>query len=342
MILGMFQNERDEMESAGDDDESVFDDFRCYNFLVPVIEGGLKAASALEGEHEEKDVNSIQIQNALQETVWERMINSLSYLLSPLNIRGCSSYAPHTAALLKIITSAVEYVPPRAYGDLGAVLSGGAYHAKKVATMNFDRGSLFNPNRVQPDVHCTDALMVFRSCFSGLCCCEPESPELCSIAMSALENYNASKLREDVFFDELPDTVAHNKLRESQKKRSDADGDYGSTCNEKYDVEVELALIVCECITKESPYLRNLFVAVFPLLCKLTVCESNKLRLYAGAALGTFELREDVSEGSQLGLASIERMRGFEKRARDAEERVKELEAELERLKLELIQMRSF
>jgi hypothetical protein len=51
--------------------------------------------------------------------------------------------------------------------------------------------------------------------------------------------------------------------------------------------------------------------------------------LYAGAALGTFNLSEAVSDGNQ-------RMIQFEKRAQYAERRVKELEAELEEVKAEL------
>ncbi len=70
----------------------------------------------------------------------------------------------------------------------------------------------------------------------------------------------------------------------------------------------------------ESPSLRSLFVSVFTQLCKLTNCESHKLRLYAAAALGTFNLSEAVSDGNQ-------HMIQFEKSAQYAERCVKELEA---------------
>jgi hypothetical protein len=327
MILGMFQNDRDDIVSERDADESVSDDFRCYNLLVPVVEGGLKAAFILENDCEVTDTGSIQIQNALQETVWERMIASLSYLLSPLNVRGCSSYAPHTEALLKIISSTMKYAPTRIYGDLAAVLASGTHHARKVACLNFNRGTLYNPNRIQPTVHCSDAIMIFRSCFEGLCRCEPESPELCSIAMSVLENYSTSKSREDLFFDEHSIGKSPKRLHENQRKNAcDGNDNLG---DELYDVNIELALIVCESIKNESPNLRNLFISVFTQLCKLTNCESHKLRLYAGAALGTFNLSEAVSEGNH-------RMMQVEKRAQDAERRVKELESELKEMKSEL------
>jgi hypothetical protein len=76
MILGMFQIDRFEIDSEGDADETVSSDTRCYTLLVPVVEGGLKAAAILEIGDEEKGSGSLQIQNALQETVWERMIAS--------------------------------------------------------------------------------------------------------------------------------------------------------------------------------------------------------------------------------------------------------------------------
>lgn len=323
MILGMFQIDRDEIDSEGDADETVSGDARCYTLLVPVVEGGLKAASILETGDEGKGSSSVQIQNALQETVWERMISSLSYLLSPLNGKGSSNYAPHTEALLRIIASTMDYAPVRIYGELAAVLANGILHAKKVACLNFTRTSIYNPNERQPTVHCSEALMIFRSCFKGLCCCEPESPELCSIAMSVLENYFTAGSKEDLFFDEHP-TDLSSKGHERQRRNS-ADGKY----DELFDVNTELALIVCESIKDESPNLRNLFVSVFTQLCKLTNCESHKLRLYAGAALGTFNLSEAVSDGNQ-------RMNQLEKRAQHAECRVKELEAELDEAKAEL------
>lgn len=324
MILGMFQIDRDEIDSEGDADETVSGDTRCYTLLVPVVEGGLKAASILEIGDEGKDSSSVQIQNALQETVWERMISSLSYLLSPLNAKGSSNYAPHTEALLKIIGSTMDHAPVRIYGELAAVLANGILHAKKVACLNFTRTSIYNPNEMQPTVHCSEALMIFRSCFKGLCCCEPESPELCSIAMSVLENYFSAGSKEDLFFEEYP-TDLSSKGTHGRHRKNSLDGKF----DELFDVNTELALIVCESIKDESPNLRNLFVSVFTQLCKLTNCESNKLRLYAGAALGTFNLSEAVSDGN-------ERMIQLEKRAHHAERRVKELEAELEEAKAEL------
>ncbi len=324
MILGMFQIDRDEIVSEGDADETVSGDTRCYTLLVPVVEGGLKAASILEVCDEEKGLGSLQIQNALQETVWERMIASLSYLLSPLNARGSCNYAPHTEALLKIIASTINYAPVRIYEDLAAVLANGILHARKVACLNFTRTSIYNPNEMQPTVPCSEAIMIFRSCFKGLCRCEPESPELCSIAMSVLENYCTSGSKEDSFFDDHSTNLPSIGTLERQRKNS-LDEKY----DELFDVNTELALIVCECIKDESPSLRSLFVSVFTQLCKLTNCESHKLRLYAGAALGTFNLSEAVSDGNQ-------RMIQFEKRAQYAERRVKELEAELEEVKAEL------
>jgi len=326
MILGMFLEERKELESTGDDDESFADDFSCYDLLVPVIQGGLRAASVLENEHETKDNNNIHIQNALQETVWERMITSLSYLLSPLNVRGRSSYAPHTSAILQIISSSVACVPTHIYGDMGAVLATGADHAKKVANMNFDHGALFNPERNKPDVNCTDALKVFRSCVAGLCQCEPKSPELCSIVTSALENSNASKSREEFFFDESSGRTFQRGLSGKEISRADM----GSGVDEsKFDVDIELALIVCECLKHGDSSLQSLTLSVFPLLCKLTNADNDRLRQCAGAVLGNLDLISVLSESNERGRLA-------EKRALEAEQRIKQLETELEEVTLEL------
>jgi hypothetical protein len=90
MILGMFQIDRDEIDSEGDADETVSSDTRCYTLLVPVVEGGLKAAAILEVGDEEKGSGSLQIQNALQEKSCMFEFHSHKYLQSKRSATYCS------------------------------------------------------------------------------------------------------------------------------------------------------------------------------------------------------------------------------------------------------------
>jgi len=350
MVLGIFlqkkehmKNGRTELETKEDsglfssDRNNVLDEsLACYDLLVPVVKGGIGAASELEKEvlaplnYNEESEKQNQMRISLLETLWKRTIATLSYLLSPMERPIHNSFTPHTEPILELLSCVISHVPNRLYSDLGVVLSIGASHAEQAGKGHLDQdASISGGDDAKVGRLIEDELRVFNACIIGLCQCQPQSTLLRKITEGALKNA--------IQCSEQPEI--NNCLKLSQPfNENEISGKYSNGVfeNGKIAIYVKVALMVLEAIRTGGPSLNNLKVSVFPWLCKLTNVENDKLRRKAGAVLGCINLAEVIAQGVQRAEAAEKRVTAAEQRRKELEKEVEDLNEEMDMLQKQM------
>mmetsp|Transcript_15630 Transcript_15630/g.20886 ORF Transcript_15630/g.20886 Transcript_15630/m.20886 type:complete len:1566 (+) Transcript_15630:106-4803(+) len=302
----------------------------CFDLFVPVVKGGLCAAHLLEKKHYDSvlaakkshfddDRMKTEWMNLLLDDIWKRMIQFLSYLMTPLKSPAKERYATDTRTILQIVSCCVSRIPSRKRPYLGSILSQGARQALVVSKVQTVCSSDDSPssrevllqwsNSFREDVE--DGLRIFNACFISLCKVQPESSMLLSIAKSVLKesiDFSEEKLRRlssgdtDAF-----DLSDYDFNLDGSKESEESEENYTTSIS----VAVESALIVCDAL-HSFPNMIDQVIEIFPLLCQLTNTNNDRLRRKAGALLGNVDL------AANIGMAN-RRAEAFEQRALKAE-----------------------
>mmetsp|Transcript_69437 Transcript_69437/g.103370 ORF Transcript_69437/g.103370 Transcript_69437/m.103370 type:complete len:653 (-) Transcript_69437:177-2135(-) len=302
----------------------------CFDLFVPVVKGGLCAAHLLEKKHYDSvlaakkshfddDRMKTEWMNLLLDDIWKRMIQFLSYLMTPLKSPAKERYATDTRTILQIVSCCVSRIPSRKRPYLGSILSQGARQALVVSKVQTVCSSDDSPssrevllqwsNSFREDVE--DGLKIFNACFISLCKVQPESSMLLSIAKSVLKesiDFSEEKLRRlssgdtDAF-----DLSDYDFNLDGSKESEESEENYTTSIS----VAVESALIVCDAL-HSFPNMIDQVIEIFPLLCQLTNTNNDRLRRKAGALLGNVDL------AANIGMAN-RRAEAFEQRALKAE-----------------------
>lgn len=318
MILKNFLEQESVTEKETFEDGKDFDKNDSYKLLISSVRGGLEAASligkginvsneSLPGaaceSYQSESVDSRR-RNALLVELWDRVEQMLSSMLSQHETGSHTRFMGRTDAILEILSSCILYVPERSHENLALVLSEGALYAITVA--KFER----YPDQIVDDL-CKDSLQVFEECIIGLGKCDPNSSILREIAENALR---------DILVSSLPkkENDWNSSLTENRQRNTDF----------QEEVEIEIALIVCEVLRTGSKHLTDLVIFIFPWLCKLTNIDEERIRKRAGLVLGSVDLSRFIAR-------KTEAVREAEQCAREAKVMNEKLLNELNEIKVE-------
>ncbi|CAB9509407.1 Protein MON2 homolog [Seminavis robusta] len=279
-----------------------------YKHFLPVLREGLQGSIKMNFREALKETTTSD-QSAewkLVDDIWRKLRQTLVYMLSPIPDATDLLKISRAQEVLEVVGLSIEFVPSDSVGDLCAALSEGAAEALKVEQANRTKGEEMNEGELHRKrvKYREDALLVFKTCYSGMCRKKSDDPALLAIT--------------DKAFTDAIATV----------KQSDG----GDT--KKDDVSVDTFLMVCKAF-QENVGLESLIVSSFPLLCQLVQTNNEQVRNAAAAALGSADLRQVLSD-------SRTRYEKAEERATRAEKEVAELNlavAELQR-KNDMLQQR--
>lgn len=313
MVLGTFHEQVEEIDTKSEEENgnSDIEDSASYELFVPVMKGGLLAAYRLAEQNKGRSDDTIK--KALQETVWERVVTALSFLLNPLEYSKTGIFAPHTSYVLEILGHLIKYSPPEIHPTLGKVFMTGALQCVKLARSKISTTS----QNILESLDCTDALRILRACLTGGLKCDPENKELFRFVERTLQNALKTSRSSDLENEEVLGPGVNSHL-------------YGDSDQLEVSVlEIKFGHVVCEAILDvevDHQKLNEFLVGVFNLLCKLTNCEDDLLRRRAGAVLATYDLIGNVRESQKQVLE-------MKTRLITAEQRIQELEKMLDNLK---------
>ncbi|KAL7554854.1 hypothetical protein ACHAWF_018901 [Thalassiosira exigua] len=260
-----------------------------YDFLTSVIDSGLEAAESIDSKIDDK---------AVLDSVWDRMIETVSSLLLPPIENRYEGYAYHSKSILNIVAVVLSHLPSRKLALAEPMLENGANRAVEVAFECNEKGKdedIPYSKAAEGSVH------VFLSCFMALCQQMPTCP-----AVSSLTNQI------------LGETIESEDIAGAQSKTRQS-----------------LAIAVCESLRTSTS--QDLLVGVFPLLCRLTNVENDGLRRAAGKILGGIDLSQAISrERQRAELAETKAMEIEEENIAMLDE-IESLTAENEELQRQLV-----
>jgi hypothetical protein len=303
------------------DGDSADEDLSSYDLLVPVVRGGLLAAYRLETEHGEGgETSDVHIREALQETVWTRMVTTLSFLLRPLDCTKSHVFAPHTEAILEIVSSASNCAPTSICSELGKVLMNGAIQCEDVARLyapSVVTDARTNTRRDSSNLNrdCEDSLRILKACVSGVCRCDPESVDMLNFLKRILQQALASAT--------TPRQEGNGNTKNGIAASGGALVGQLETHGDVY-VDIEMGVVACDSLLEaecDRREVTELVTKLFRVLCQLTNADDDRLRRRAGAALGTYDLIGVVERSRELLAETKSKLDA-------AEKRVKGLEAE--------------
>lgn len=230
-----------------------------YDIITSVIDSGLEAAAHIDSNTDDKTII---------DSIWDRIIATVSSLLLPPANNRYDGYAHHSKSILNIVAIVLSHMPLRKISLAEPMLENGATRAVDVAfecnEKNQDDGGISYSQASEGAVH------VFLACFMGLCQNSPTCPAVSALTQRLLE--------------ETVKSSAYSGL-ESKTRQS-------------------LAIAVCESLRATTS--QDLLVGVFPLLCRLTNVENDGLRRAAGKILGGINLSEAITrERQQAEQANI-------------------------------------
>lgn len=220
--------------------------------------------------------------------IWHSLCTKLTRILTPVPDAHNLQKISRVPEVIDIVKAAIDFVPAETCNELCSVLSQGAAEALAVEKAHRNEvedksDSEINRRRTK---YREDALLVFKTCYAGMCKRKPDDPALLSITDKA-------------FADAL------------------------ATVNESDDVEVksnvsvDTFLMVCKAF-EENPGMEALIISSFPLLCKLAQTQHEAVRNAAAGALGSADLRQVLTDARL-------RYEDAEQRATAAEKQVAEL-----------------
>jgi len=264
-----------------------------YDMITSVIDSGLEAIEHIESTTDDE---------AILDSIWNRIIATVSSLLLPPLENRYAGYAHHSKSILNIVAIVLSHLPTRKYPLTEPMLQNGADRAVDVAfecnAKDQDDGGMLYSKAAEGAVH------VFLACFMGLCNKMPTCP-----AVSSLTN---KILGETI---ESEDALSNNAPLKSKTRQS-------------------LAIAVCESLRTTTS--QDLLVGVFPLLCRLTNVENDGLRRAAGKILGGVNLSEAISRERQRAEQADMRAREIEEENIAMLEEIEYLQAENEELQRQL------
>jgi len=273
-----------------------------FDLLVPVVQGGMDAASSLDRDGPSNEPSL----DVLLDDAWKGMIGTLSGLVSPIDSAQMEGFSALMKAVLEITSSAISNVPEQYHAQLGAALANCSSDIVNVmklfaaADVNTGAADKQEPAVAQQE----SCLGVFIVCFSGLCQCQPNADTLGALSEKFLRSAVEASANEN-----------------TNAGASDA--------LDSFDVEVEVALVVCSAIQSLPPP-NDLALSLYAWLCRLTgSSNSSRLRKEAGELLGTV----DVVGMMQRTLEAEYVTKELEKQNGTMTERIKDLELENEKLR---------
>ncbi|KAL7543429.1 hypothetical protein ACHAXR_012722 [Thalassiosira sp. AJA248-18] len=264
-----------------------------YDFITSVIDSGLEAAAHIDSNTNDK---------VILDSIWDRIIATVSSLLLPPTDNRYLGYAHHSKSILNIVAIVLSHLPHRKLSLAEPMLENGAKRAVEVAFECHEKSQ--NDGDAPYSQAAEGSVHVFLSCFMALCQKMPTCP-----AVSTLTN---QILGETI---ESEDLLSGNAGPQSKTRQS-------------------LAIAVCESLRTTTS--QDLLVGVFPLLCRLTNVENDGLRRAAGKILGGMNLSEAISRERQRAEQADTRAREIEEENCAMLEEIEYLQAENEELQRQL------
>jgi hypothetical protein len=260
-----------------------------YRYFLPILREGLNGSAKMVTNSfstctSSEDAPAI----LLVKDVWRKLHEALVCMLSPIPDATDLQKISRVPEVLDVLELSIAFVPNDAIGELCVVLAEGASKALQVEKANRAQ----RDEKSEGEIHRKrlkyreDALLVFKTCYAGMC--KKKSDDLALLTIT-----------DKAFADAL-----------SAVNSSDAD-------NNRDDVSVDTFLMVCQAF-EENPDMDGLIISSLPLLCKLVRTNHEKVRNAAASALGTADLRKVLADART-------RYENAEERARKAEQSVAQL-----------------
>ena len=123
-IYGNSDDDTDDTENSKDDSGKRKTSEARYDIITSVITAGLEAASNIDADTEDKDI---------LDSVWDRVIETVSTLLLPSSDNRYDGYAYHSKSILNIVAIALSHLPTRKLELVEPMLENGANLAVEVA-----------------------------------------------------------------------------------------------------------------------------------------------------------------------------------------------------------------
>ena len=254
-----------------------------YKHFLPLLQRGLESSLSMHKKASAGSADSLLVVD-----IWNILCKRLSRILAPvpdaLNLQKIS----RVPEVVEIVRHAINFVPEEAVNQFCAILSDGAVEALAVEMTNridLEESSDGETNRRRTKYR-DDALLIFKTCYAGMCRKKPDDPALLRITDQAFGAALAS--------------VNHSE---------------GAT--DESLVSVDTFLMICQAF-QENPGMEGLIISSFPFLCKLVQTNHEAVRNAAAGALGSADLRQVLSDART-------RYEDAEQRATKAEEQVAEL-----------------
>ena len=95
-----------------------------YDIITTVIDSGLEAAAKIDSRSDDK---------ALLDSIWDRLIATVSSLLLPPAENRYEGYAHHSKSILNVVAVVLSHLPQRKLADAEPMLQNGANRAVEVA-----------------------------------------------------------------------------------------------------------------------------------------------------------------------------------------------------------------
>lgn len=264
-----------------------------YDIITSVIDSGLEAAANIDSNTDDK---------VILDSVWDRIITTVSSLLLPPVENRYEGYAHHSKSILNIVAIALSHLPARKLSLAEPMLENGANRAVAVA---FECNEKIQDDGDVPYLQAAEgAIHVFLACFMGLCQKSPTCP--------AVVNLTNQILGETI---ESEETLSENAGLQAKTRQS-------------------LAIAVCESLRTTTS--QDLLVGVFPLLCRMTNVENDGLRRAAGKILASMNLSEAISRERQRAEQADTRAREIEEENIAMLEEIEYLQTENEELQNQL------
>merc|ERR1712151_25831 len=295
--------------------------------------------------------NSIMMNNEVQEvtimlnSLWTRVLSMLSSLLSPNN----NVFAPHTDQILQILTCCRSVIPSRVHTDFGRVLFKACNKRSEIAKVHSfysNANPIITTNKhSKPDEHelvaCKDALKIFEACFVGLTqCCDyaDNISHIEVVAEAALTTVIQEMDRKSKIKQKKSYTSTFHEYYNKLVKGDDSTSTTTATTSDKknviesslseniIDVELELAISVCEALGSSTSNLTDATLTLFPQLCRLINAHDDRLSSTAGIVLSSLNLAGIISNANKETAE-------YKSRLVDVQERNNDLEVEVQLLR---------
>mmetsp|Transcript_31656 Transcript_31656/g.66573 ORF Transcript_31656/g.66573 Transcript_31656/m.66573 type:complete len:2054 (-) Transcript_31656:369-6530(-) len=264
-----------------------------YDIITSVIDSGLEAAAHIDSCTDDKTI---------LDSIWDRIIATVSSLLLPPADNRYDGYAHHSKSILNIVAIVLSHLPLRKLSLAEPMLEIGANRAVEVAFECTEK------NQYDGDIPYSQAsegaIHVFLACFMGLCQKMPTCPAVSSLTSKILGETIESE-----------NVLSGNAVLQSKTRQS-------------------LAIAVCESLRTTTS--QDLLVGVFPFLCRLTNVENDGLRRAAGKILGGMNLSEAISRERQQAEQANIRAREIEEENIAMCEEIEYLHAENEELQRQM------